>query len=184
MAPRIPPKDVADCDEQTAKLVAGTLRSPDGEALNIFRTMAHHPPVLRRFLALGSELLLTGNLPARERELLILRTGWNCQSAYEWGQHVAIGRASGLTDEEMRGIKDGPEAAGWSDGDALLLRAADELDADSVVSDATWNALAGSYNEQQLIEIVTLVGYYHLVAYFLNSTGVEREPGVIGLDGP
>ena len=184
MAPRIAPKDLADCDESTTKLLTGTLRSPDGQALNIFLTMAHHAPALRRFMALGTELLLKGNLPPRERELLILRTGWNCRSEYEWGQHVAIGRSAGLTDDEIRGIKDGPTGDGWSDRDAALLRAADELHADSVVGDATWGALAALYDAQQLIEIVMLVGYYHLVAYFLNSTGVEREPGVVGLSEP
>jgi alkylhydroperoxidase family enzyme len=183
MAPRIAPKDVADCDERTAKLMTGTLRSPDGEALNIFRTMAHHPGVFRRFMAFGSELLLTGNLPARERELLILRTGWNCQSEYEWGQHVAIGLRSNLTEDDIRRIKEGPKAD-WGAADAALLQAADELHSDNVVSDATWATLAATYDEQSLIEIVSIVGFYHFVAFFLNSTGTEREAGVVGLDAP
>ena len=184
MGPRIAPKDVADCDEKTAALMTGTLRSPDGDALNIFRVMAHHPGVFRRFMAMGSELLLTGNLSARERELLILRTGWNCQSEYEWGQHVAIGLRSNLTEDDIRRIKTGPTAAEWSADDAALLQAADDLHADNVVSDATWAALAQKYDETSLIEIVAVVGFYHFVAFFLNSAGVEREVGVVGLDAP
>jgi alkylhydroperoxidase family enzyme len=185
MAPRIPPKNLADLDADTATLVGKTLRSPDGEPLNIFRTLSHNPAVLRRFMSLGTELLIKGNLPPRERELLILRTGWNCQSEYEWGQHVAIGRATGLTDVELARIKAGPAADGWSDGDAALLTAADELHAGSTITGPTWSQLQTSYpDEATLIEIVMLVGYYHLVAFFLNTAGVEREPGVVGLDSP
>ncbi len=185
MAPRIPPKPLTDLDPQTVELITKTLQSPDGEVLNIFRTLSHHPPVLRRFLAMGTELLIKGSLPARERELLILRTGWNCQSEYEWGQHVAIGRAVGLTDVELARIKAGPDADGWSEIDAALVRAADELHAGSTITGGTWSRLQAAYpDEPTLIEIVMVVGYYHLVAFFLNTTGVERERGVVGLDSP
>jgi alkylhydroperoxidase family enzyme len=185
MAPRIPPKALADLDEATTELITKTMRSPDGEPLNIFRTMVHNPAILRRFMSLGTELLIKGHMGARERELLILRTGWNCQSEYEWGQHVAIGRAVGLTDVELARIKAGPDADGWSDTDAALLRAADELHAGSTITGGTWSQVSAAYpDEATLIELVMVVGYYHLVAFFLNTTGVEREPGVAGLDSP
>jgi 4-carboxymuconolactone decarboxylase len=185
MAPRIPPRQVAELDDETKELITKTLQSPDGEPLNIFRTMSHHPWVMKRFLALGTQLLVRGTLPAREREILILRTGWNTQSEYEWGQHVAIGRMVGLTDVELARIKAGPDADGWSDVDAALVRAADELHAGSTITGDTWSRLAEAYpDEQSQIEIVMTVGYYHLVAFFLNTAGVEREPGVAGLDTP
>ncbi len=185
MAPRIPPLDPADLDDDTRELVTKTLASPDGEVLNIFRTMAHHPWVLKRFLALGTQLLVRGEVGARERELLILRTGWNTQSEYEWGQHVAIGWAVGLTDVELARIKAGPDADGWTAVDAALLRAADELHVGSTITGDTWSELKNAYpDEKSLIEVVAVVGYYHLVAFFLNSTGVEREAGVAGLDSP
>ena len=127
--------------------------------------------------------LLAGKLPARDRELLILRTGWRCESEYEWGQHVLIGRAAGITDEEVRRIQDGPDAPGWSPLDATLLRAADELHDDSCIADATWATLASHYDDKQLIEIPMVVGQYHLVSFCLNSLGVQREAGVPGFDG-
>lgn len=185
MAPRIPPLDPADLDDEMRELVSKSITSPDGEVLNIFRTLSHHPWLLKQFLALGTQLLIRGKLPGREREILILRTGWNTQSEYEWGQHVAIGRAFGLTDGEMARIKAGPEADGWSVTDAALMRAADELHTGSVITGETWADLEKAYPDTQtLMEIPMVVGYYHLVAYFLNTAGVEREPGVVGLDAP
>ena len=118
-----------------------------------------------------------GGSRARERELLILRTGWNCRSAYEYGQHVLIGLRSGLAQEEIDRVPAGPDAPGWSADDAALLRAADELHADNRIGDGTWAALAARLDEQQLIEVCMLVGQYHLVAFTLNSLGVEPEAG-------
>ena len=128
-------------------------RTPGGatEPLNIFTTLVRHPALVRRWLPFGT-MLLTGELPPRDRELLILRTAWNCRSEYEWGQHVRIGLAAGLAQEEIDRVPAGPAAPGWSPFDAALLRAADELHADACVSDATWAVLAGRYAEAQLIE--------------------------------
>jgi alkylhydroperoxidase family enzyme len=84
---------------------------------------------------------------------------------------------SGLTHDEIERVADGPDAAGWSAEDAALLRAADELHADSRIGDETWAALAGRYDEQQLIEVCMVVGQYHLVAFTLSSLGVQREDG-------
>lgn len=127
--------------------------------------------------------LLAGKLPARDREILILRTGWRCQSVYEWGQHVLIGRAAGLTDDEIERLKDGPDASGWDPFDATLVRAADELHDDACITDATWATLADRYDVMQLTEVTMVVGQYHLVSYTLNSLGVQREAGVPGFDG-
>lgn len=178
-SPRIAPLAPEECDEQARELLGSVADGLD--ASNIFATLVRHPGLYRKWMPFGGKLL-AGKLPARDRELLILRTGWRCQSVYEWGQHVLIGRAAGLTDDELRRVQAGPDAPGWHDREVALLRAADELHDDSCISDVTWAALASHYDERQLIEIPMLVGHYHLVAFTLNSLGVQREPGVPGYD--
>jgi alkylhydroperoxidase family enzyme len=175
--PRIPPLAPDERPPRTEDLLA-PLRRPDGSDLNIFATLARHPKLLKRWSAFGGVLLYGGQLPARERELLILRTAWHCRAHYEWGQHVAIARDAGVGDDEIDRVPAGPDAPGWSPADAALLRAADELHASSRVGDATWAVLADRYDEQQLIELCMVVGQYHLVAFTLNSLGVEPEPGL------
>jgi alkylhydroperoxidase family enzyme len=83
MAQRIPPTTLADRDERTEELLAA-MRRPDGSNLNIFATLAHHPRLLKRWPAFGGTLLFRGQLPARDRELLILRTAWLCKAESEW----------------------------------------------------------------------------------------------------
>jgi 4-carboxymuconolactone decarboxylase len=181
--PRIPPLPPDERDERTEELLRA-LRAgpgPDGADLNIFATLARHPRLLKRWSAFGGTLLYGGELPERDRELLILRTAWNCRADYEWGQHVRIGVAAGLTEEEVDRVPGGPGASGWSHEDAALLTAADELHDDARIGDESWRALAARFSDSQLIELCMVVGQYHLVAFTLNSLGVEREDGVPSL---
>ena len=89
--PRIPPLSPDQQDDQARELLAGAA-APGVPASHIFSTLVRHPGLFRKWMPFGGKLL-AGKLPARERELLILRTGWRCQSVYEWGQHVLIARA-------------------------------------------------------------------------------------------
>jgi 4-carboxymuconolactone decarboxylase len=176
--PRIAPLAPDQRDEQANELL-DPLRI-DGRDLNIFATLVRHPRLFKRWAGFGGFLLYRGELPARPRELLILRTAWLCGAEYEWGQHVRIGLTAGVSQEEVAAVIGGPEGGGWSVPDRALLQAADELHHDAVISDATWTVLAEHFDEHQLIEIPMVVGQYHLVAFTLNSLGVQREPGVTG----
>jgi alkylhydroperoxidase family enzyme len=178
VAPRIPPVGEDDPDPAKRAALDFAGRSPAGPAWNIFATLANHPSLFGDWWTFASGLLQRGTLPVRDRELLLLRTGWNCRSEYEWGQHVRVGKAAGLTDDEIVRITAGPDAPGWDDWDATLLRAADELHDDFRIGDATWDALSAKYSTEQLIEVPLAVGQYHLVSMTLNTLGVERDPGV------
>jgi alkylhydroperoxidase family enzyme len=164
-------------DEETRVLLGD-------RSLNIFSTLAHHPKLMKRWLVFGNHVLAKSSLADRDRELLILRTGWNCQAPYEWGQHVAIGRVAGITDDEITRLTKGADEPGWADREAALLRAADQLHAEQMVDDVTYAALAEHYDEQQLLDIVFTVGQYHLVSMALNTFRVQRDDGVTGVPLP
>ena len=179
--PRVAPLTDAEMDEETRALLGATSGSvSSGPILNIFRTLAHHPKLLRRWLVFGSHVLAKSTLPPRERELAILRIGWRCGSEYEWGQHAVIGRATGLGDDEILRIAQGPDAAGWSAFDAAILRAVDDLHDDSFLSDASWSALSAQWSTEQVIDFIFAVGQYTLVSMALNSLGVQLDAGVEG----
>ncbi|MFQ5698151.1 MAG: carboxymuconolactone decarboxylase family protein [Myxococcota bacterium] len=182
--PRVEPLERIHWTEEIEKILASLSAELPGVAerrpLGIFSTLAHHPKLLKRWLVFGNHVLGKSSLPARERELIILRVGWLCRSEYEWGQHVGIARREGLSDEEIARVADGPDAPGWSQDDRWLLRATDELHRDAFVSDATWQALAARWKTEQLIDLVFAVGQYHLVSMALNTLGVQLDPGVPG----
>lgn len=175
--PRLTPLPEAQRNPRTRELLAIAPHDPGGGIPNIFTTLVRHPDLYEQFMPFGGQLLGMGRLPGDVRELLILRTAWNTGSRYEWGRHLPLARAAGVTDADIDRIGEGPEAPGWADLPRRLLRAADELHGDATMSDATWEGLAEHFGDAELIEIAMLVGQYHMVAFFLNATGVELEPG-------
>jgi alkylhydroperoxidase family enzyme len=179
-SPRLSPLPEDQWSDEGREILGGVNVGGRGRPANIFTTLARHPKLLRRWLVFGNHVLFKSTLPPRERELAILRVGWLCRSEYEFGQHTLIGEQVGLAGEEIRRVTQGPDAPGWSEDDAALLRAVDELHADSFVSDATWNALARRWNTEQILDLLFAVGQYRLVSGVLNSLGVQLDPGVPG----
>jgi alkylhydroperoxidase family enzyme len=175
--PPLPPERWEGDVKQILETVPGGVENRLGDN-NIFPTFAQHPDLFRSWLRFGGYLLTSGKLSGRDRELLILRTAVNCGSSYEWGQHVRISLAGGIDRETVDRVLEGPDAEGWSDHDAALLRAADELHEHSRISDGTWEALAGAYDTEQLIETTMVVGHYTMLAGALNSFGVELDDGL------
>ncbi len=179
--PRVEPVDLDRLDE-TQREVLAPFANPEnkvggGKVLNIFRTLVHAPKALRAFLVWGNYILSRRNdLPEREREMVILRTGWNCRAGYEFAQHTRIGKDCGLTETDIARIKQGPEADGWSAIESAMLRAADELHADQFVSEQTWNDLA-ELGDKGRMDLVFTVGQYTQVSMMLNSFGIQLEDG-------
>ena len=182
---RITPVDLAadrspeSVDPELAEILSHAL-THNGAPLNIFAVLARHPKLLKRFNLLGGFLLNKGLLPARERELVILRIGWNAEAEYEFGQHTIIGRQVGVTDEEISALTRALSSHPWSTGDAALIAMSDELSDDDCVSDATWELLATRWSEAELVELLVVAGFYRLVSGFLNSAGVQLDEGIAG----
>ena len=184
--PRIPPLAADEGDPDVVEMLNALPAGADGPVgeYNIFRTLARHPDLFRSWLPFGGYLLVGGTLSPRDRELMILRTAVRCGSSYEWGQHVRISERMGIEREAIDRVLEGPDAAGWPEHEATLIRAVDELHDDSRLSDATWEALAKEYDdEKQLIELTLLIGQYHMVAFALNSLDVALDDGLEGLPG-
>ena len=177
---RIEPIGLDDVtDDELRDTLAGAL-TLDGRPLNIFGVLGHHPKLLKRFNLLGGFILNKGLIPERERELVILRVGWNAQAVYEFCQHTVIGKRCGLTDDEIAALTMSPHDAPWSAEDCALIALADDLAADDCVSDGTWLALSDRWSEAELVELLVVAGFYRLVSGFLNSAGVQLDDGVPG----
>jgi alkylhydroperoxidase family enzyme len=158
---------------------AVTARATGGEAPRVFTTLARHPRLFRSWLRFSGVMLLRGDLPAVDRELVILRTAWRSRSWYEWAQHVTLAGRAGLTQAAVERVAAGPSDAGWTPRERALLTATDELHDRHVITDPTWAALAAELTQRQLIELCLLVGQYEMLAMALNSLGVRPEPSTL-----
>ena len=174
--PRIPLLQADQWDDKAREMMAPFVDS--GRDYNIFKTMAHHPELAKRWLVFANHILGKSTLPERQRELVILRIGHLCRAGYEWAQHVQISRALGMSEEEINSARTGPDTPGLSALDRLLLQATDELHSDAHMSDDTWRGLSGHYSTQQMMDLVFTIGQYNLVSMALNSFGVQLDEGL------
>ena len=149
------------------------------KGLNVLGTLAHHPELTTAFHTLTGHVLFASTITPRQRELLVLRVAHLRGARYEWAQHVLLAGDAGIEPDEIERVVAGPDAPGWVPLEAALLRAVDELVADAEVSDATWAALSGQLDAQQLMDVVFTVGTYEVLAMALNSFGVELDADLV-----
>jgi 4-carboxymuconolactone decarboxylase len=170
--PRIAPLSEAELSGDALELITRLRSAINASAITVipeyFRTMVKHPGIFRCALEMGT-VIFKGQVPPRDRELAVLRIGWLSRAPYEWGEHVDIAKRYGITTEDIERVTQGSSAPGWSEHDAAILRAVEELLSDHMVCDATWATLAKKFSEPQLIEFVTMVGQYVVTGYVQNS---------------
>jgi 4-carboxymuconolactone decarboxylase len=176
------PEALSDSNKHLSGMIRSVFGVHDNSQIpDIFATMARTPGLYRCQLELGKELVLNGKLPPRERELAILRCGWLCRAPFEWGEHVQFGKQCGVTDAEIEQIIRGSSDPAWSAHDRAVVSAVEQLIGDQSIDDATWEALAQSWNDEQLMELPVLVGHYVLTALVHNTLRIGLLEGNRGL---
>jgi 4-carboxymuconolactone decarboxylase len=177
-SPRIAPLEPPYTPEASALLAKWMPPGGDVEPLALFRTLAVHDQLASRMRPLGAGILGHGRLDPRDREIVIHRTCARAGAEYEWGVHaLAFAKPLGITDEQLVATVNGSaDDPAWSEDDALLVAAADQLHDTSDISEDLWHKLAARFSDDQLLELVIVAGWYRLLSYVINATRVEREP--------
>ena len=183
IAPLLPPKAwppemrdaLAALRPADARHPAHAPREGRPKGLNLLGTFAHHPALIRAYHVFNGHVQFATTLSVRQRELLVLRVAAVREADYEWAQHAVLAADAGLDDDEVARVAEGPDAPGWSPLERAMLSAVDELIADAEIADATWTALAGELDDQQLMDLVFTVGAYDLLAMAIRSFGVEMD---------
>ena len=134
--------------------------------------LSDHPALIAGVEPFHRYISNDSTLPARDREVLILRVAARSRSIPVWNEHVRLAQAAGMTSTDIARAGGEPDARGTSGFDGALMRAADELHAQSFVTDATWAALAARYDRRQLMDAVFTVAHYSMWTMTVNSIGV------------
>jgi 4-carboxymuconolactone decarboxylase len=169
---RLPPLPAADWDDavlRALRMMPEERRNPE-VAGNAISTFVHHPDLTQSYLTFSFYLLTRSTLPARLRELAVLRIAHLSACAYEWDEHVTIGQREGLTLTDIAALQRG-EAT--DEFDRAVLAAVDELVENTRMSDESWAALGERMDKRQLMDFVFTVGGYHMLAMALNTFGVQ-----------
>jgi 4-carboxymuconolactone decarboxylase len=174
---RLSPLPADQWDDAVQRALADMLpadRRNPRDAGNALATLVRHPDLARAFLRFNVHLLFRSTLPPRVREQAILRVAHRRGCAYEWSHHVALGKKEGLSDDDLAAIRRGEPA---DDIGRIVVRAVDELEEKSNLSDTTWAELGKHFDERQRMDLVFTVGCYGALALAFNTFGVELEGG-------
>jgi alkylhydroperoxidase family enzyme len=183
---RIAPLNDGEYSDDAAAIIAEVRKvmgiTEENDIPVYFKIGLKHPELFKAQMEIGMKIVgPNAALPRREAELAILRIGWLLRAPFEWGEHVAIGKRFGLTDEEVERVTIGSSAPGWNEHDRAIVKGVEELLDDTYISDATWEALAKSWNDAQLLEFPVLVGLYVTTAMHQNAMRLRLHPGNVGL---
>jgi alkylhydroperoxidase family enzyme len=172
-APRIGPILPQEMNEGAREVLA--VMGPRGAELNITRTLAHFPKASVPYLQFNKVLLFECTLPMRLREIAVLRLAHLSHCEYEWFQHIRIGGQHGLTARDFDAILAGAPAPDWSELDAMMLEAVDQLNATDTLDDGLWARLSRYFDRREMMELLFIIGAYKMSAWIFNAVGVQIE---------
>jgi AhpD family alkylhydroperoxidase len=176
-APRIAPGARRDIGTVNWAMIAAGARVAKAPGMpKLFTTMARHSALFRAWLFFAGRLMPRGRLPRRETELVILRTAALNHCDYELDHHRRLGARAGLSESEITRAID-PASSGWSERDAALLDAANQLSAERDLDDPTWQRLRNHLTEPEAIEFLLLTGHYSMLATFINTLRIPLDAG-------
>lgn len=171
--PRLPLLPLEEMPEKTRSMITGG--KSELSAKNINKMVAHAENSARHFMRLGNSLLTQGQLDARLRELAILRIATLCDSRYEWYQHEIIARQVGVPEEQIEAVRQGKESPVFNEQERTVLRYTEEVTLQVKSSEEAFEELTRFLSHRELVELTLAIGFYNLVARFLENTGVEIE---------
>jgi alkylhydroperoxidase family enzyme len=176
--PRIEPLN-PPYDEETGTMLKKWMPPGSGrEPLKLFRTLAVNPELSERMRPLGAYILgRHSQIDPREREIVIDRTCAVCRCEYEWGVHVAaFGEILGIAPEKLKATANKtPQDEIWNEREALLVQMVDELHASAKISRTLWDKMTLHWNKPQMLELVTIAGWYYIISFVANSVEIELE---------
>jgi AhpD family alkylhydroperoxidase len=175
-APRIAPGSFRDVSP-LAWLVArvGGLQARTAP-LSLFLVLGRHRKLFGGWLRFAGRLMPGGTLPRIDTELVILRVAHLRSCAYEYGHHVRLGRRAGLSATDIERVAAGPDAAGWTERQQVLLRAVETLHSTGDLDDEMWAQLQGQLSDTECIEFCMLVGHYEMLATTIAALRIQPEP--------
>ena len=136
-----------------------------------FRVMAHRPEVLKNFVPLYGAIAGPSSVERRLKELTYLVASIANRCAYCTAAHTAAARKAGITEDEVRAIENEQNAI-FPPAEQALVAYARELTRTASIADATRDALAANFTEEQVVELTLVVAIANFTNRFNNGLGI------------
>lgn len=157
------------------KEVYQRLEDQGSEILNLFKVMAHCPWIGRNFIRLGNSILKGEELPARLRELAILRVGCLLRANYEVTKHIPLALQAGISQGQVDQLLSARSVSGFDGEERAVLSYTDELTKECEVSSVIFEKLRTFLSDRAIVELTAVISYYNMVCRILVGLQIELE---------
>lgn len=171
---RVPYVDPDRAPDDVQALLAD-IRERRGFVSNLHRALAHAPGALRAYEALSHHCRLETPLPRRLREIVILRIAQQLPNEYEWRRHVPAALESGASEPAISDLGDWPASGAYTEQERAALRLVDEHLGPDPISDACMAELRASFSDDEVIELLMLLGHYLLTGLLILAIDLPAD---------
>jgi uncharacterized peroxidase-related enzyme len=153
--------------------------SQRGNVPNMFRVMAHRPEIFATMQAHFGAVLNTGTVPAKLKELIIVRTSQVNQTPYCLASHIILARGLGWTDDQLAHLADWSHRDDFTPAEKAALRLAETVTGNAhEVTDEQFAELRSFYSECEVVELLCAIGLFNYFNRFNNALQMEpTKPG-------
>lgn len=155
--------------------IAGTRGG--GAAKGPFALWLRTPELADKANAFGSHLRHETSVPQRLVELAVLVVARTYTAQYEWHAHAAHADKVGLDPALVEAIRTRQEPVIEKEDERIVHAVATELSVDRTLSDATYARAVAVLGQQTVLDLVTIIGFYTMVAVVLVSIDVDIPDG-------
>ena len=186
--PGLRPEELTDDQRRVYDSIAGgdrardasfRLTEDDGSLVGPFSTLLLSPAVGDALQSVGSAIRFGCGLSPMVREVAILAVAAHWRSAFEWWAHEPIARRSGLSDDQIRTLYANGTPSFDDEATAAAHALCRTLLAGQHPDDEIFGAARDAFGEGGVMELVTLVGYYSLLAQLMDTFNVGVPAGEI-----
>jgi len=163
--------ELENSEGEAAKLL-GNVQQQLGVVPNLMKVFANSPPTLAAFLGLNANLHRTLDASTRERIALAIGEENACQ--YCVSAHTALGKQSGLEENEIRAAREG--RSGDEKADAAVKFARAVLENRGEITTAEFDAVRNAgFDDGDVVAIIGHVGLNVLTNYFAKAARIDID---------
>ncbi|MGD0941617.1 MAG: carboxymuconolactone decarboxylase family protein [Terracidiphilus sp.] len=153
--------------------------SQRGNVPNMFRVMAHRPEIFTTMQAHFGAVLNTGTVPAKLKELIIVRTSQVNETPYCLASHTILARNLGWSDDQLAHLSEWPQRDDFTLAEKAALRLAETVTCNANgVSDEQFAEIRSFYTEGEIVELLCAIGLFNYFNRFNNALKMEpTKPG-------
>lgn len=171
---RIPYIDKNTADPEVSQLFK-KIEDNSAQVLNVWKIAAHSPTTLTHLIRLGNTVLSRTQLNPKLREIAVLRVSEILDCAYERTAHIVMGKAAGMTEEQISSIKKWQKSDIYSNTEQSVLRFTDEFIKSGKPLQSTFAEVEKYLTHRELMELTVTIGFYELLAKLLLTFEVDME---------